>query len=69
MNPDVPVYRVRSGDKDKVLHRNLLYLVDHQDQDEDGDDTDDETDEDTLKEVFTVNSETSLTTKMTLSRG
>jgi len=53
-NPDVPVYRVRSGDKEKVLHRNLLYLVDHQDLDEDSEDTDDETDEDTRKEVSTV---------------
>jgi len=45
MNPDVPVYRVRSGDKEKVLHRNLFYLVDHQDLDEDGDDTDDDPDD------------------------
>jgi len=54
MNPDVPVYRVRSGGKEKVLHRNLLYLVYYRDLDEDGDGTDDETDEDTRKEVSTV---------------
>jgi len=54
MNPDVSVYCVLSGYKEKVLHQNLLYLVDHQDLDEDGDDTDDETDEGTRKEVSTV---------------
>lgn len=32
---DIPVYRVKSGDKEKVLHRNLLYLIHSQFDSED----------------------------------
>jgi len=43
-NPDIPVFTVRSGDIEKTLHRNLLYLLDlHEDEVDEADD--DEQDE------------------------
>jgi len=46
-NPDKPVFTVRSGDVEKTLHRNLLYLLDlHEDEvdEADGDEEDEAAD-------------------------
>ena len=42
---DMPVYRVRSGEKERILHRNLLVLVENQDRDSEEDRDESEYDE------------------------
>ena len=64
-NPDIPLFTVRSGDIEKTLHRNLLYLLDlHEDEVDEADvdekdeaadadkhaDVDDEKEKDVIKD-------------------